>query len=160
MATGAQRLRKASPVKHAIAVAHVRESDRDPVWPLERTLPDGKLHKAKARPTHAVLSAAAKKPQLKYTPAAVRLAPVTRRMTIVACASPDAGSVVLTDFLSATRKSLTVGMYDFTSGQLLKSLDAMLKGGRKAFTMTLCHPPLDRTADQSDEQSVHGDPRR
>lgn len=153
-ATGLQRLRKAAPAKHAVAAVHVRESDKDPAWPLERTLPDGKLLTAKPAPKAAAVTAVATKPQVKYTPAPVPLAAVTRRMTLVACASPDAGYTVLADFFAATRKSLTVGMYDFTSGMLLKSLDAVLKGGGKSFMMTLCHPPLDRTANQTDEQTV------
>jgi len=71
-------------------------------------------------------------------------------MTILACASPDAGFTVLADFLEAARSRLTVALYDFTSGDILRTLTGVIGKRRLAYKMVLDHPSLNATANQSD----------
>ena len=147
-ATAAQRLRRVAPKQHAVLAAttpHVAA----PYFPFERAVGTGKLVPPPRLPPPLG------KPQIAYTPPrSPRLRSVSRRMTIVACASPDAGFTVLADFLSKVKERLTVGLYDFTSGDILTSLTASLQGGHKAFTLVLDHPAPNPTANQSDEQTV------
>lgn len=145
-ATAAQRLRRAAPKQHAVLAATAPQLAA-PAFPFERAVGTGKLVPAPRLP-------AANKPQIGYTPpTSPPLRSVSRRMTIVACASPDAGFTVLADFLSKVKERLTVALYDFTSADLLKSLVTSLDGG-KAFTLVLDHPAPNPTANQSDEQTV------
>jgi hypothetical protein len=91
---------------------------------------------------------------LDYTPPAnAPLDAITDTFTIVCHASPDAGWPQLEGFLSQTAASLTVGMYDFTSAHILASVTASLKS-RRTLNLVLDHPNRDRTANQSDEQTV------
>src|ERR1700753_1319432 len=89
----------------------------------EQTLggPQPGLHPAALASAHAALAeATAKKPQLDYSgPDNVPLTPVEAEATIHLSASPDTGWPPLRDFLAANTQSLTVGMYDFTSGPML-----------------------------------------
>ena len=98
-----------------------------------------------------VLSA---KPQLPYTepPNGTRLQPVSGRIPITCHASPDAGWPTLKTFLQGVQRTLTVGMYDFTSGHILQEFEQSLAG--KEVTLTLDHPAPNPTADQSDDQTV------
>jgi hypothetical protein len=152
-ATPMHRLRLTDPAKHAVLKAFGRASDDDHEYPFERDVKTGKLVAASRPPSAPVLERRAGMPELPYTPASVPLKAVTRPMTILACASPDAGYTVLAEFLEATKKSLTVGMYDFTSAQILSVFTGVLKKGRK-LTMVLDHPPLNPTANQTDEDSM------
>src|SRR5437868_6445527 len=56
--------------------------------------------------------------------------------TITAAVSPDAGYATLSKFLAGTQRSLVIGMYDFTSGSLLKDFLADL-AGQKTLQMVL-----------------------
>lgn len=159
-ATPMHRLRLTDPAKAAVLKAFGRASDDDHEYPNERDVKTGKLLTSPRRKPgprvvgSPVLEAQANKPELTYTPASVPLKAVTRPMTILACASPDAGYTVLAEFLEATKKSLTVGMYDFTSAQILSVFTAALKKGKTRLTMVLDHPPLNPTANQTDEDAM------
>ncbi|BDZ50051.1 hypothetical protein GCM10025867_22920 [Frondihabitans sucicola] len=97
----------------------------------------------------------ASKPQLPYEPptgaslAPVDLAPGTR---IELSASPDSGWPTLSAFLAGTQRSLTVGLYDFTSAHVLQAVGRDLAG--KEFRLVLDHPAKNPTADQTDEATV------
>ena len=153
-ATPSQRLERSDPGKWAIVKSYGRPSEDDPEHPYERDVKTGKLVAARRTRARAALAPQATKPELDYTPAATPLKAVTRRMTILACASPDAGYTVLSKFLAAAKSDLTVGMYDFTSGQLLEVFIAALRKGRTRLTMVLDHPILNPVANQTDEQTI------
>jgi hypothetical protein len=152
--TAMQRLRARAPAKHALLARFGPQKDREPAWPHERRVSDGTLVSSVRAPRHPAWNAMAKKPQLPYTPAPAPLAKTSRPMTILACASPDAGFTVLAKFLEATTKNLTVGLYDFTSGDILRTLLGVIDTRRLPYTMVLDHPALNPTANQSDEQTV------
>jgi PLD-like domain len=149
-ATGLQRLRNADADAYALAVVHTRDEFKEPDWPLERSAKTGRLlPKVVSKPLTSKGTTAAK-PSLEYSaPKGVSLTPVTRKMTMTVCVSPDDGYPVLTQFLAQTKKHLSVSMYDFTSGDLLAAVKAAIKR-TKPFEMVLDHPPLDDTANQTD----------
>lgn len=103
-----------------------------------------------AAPPIAPLAA---KPQLPYEPASVPLKAVTGNLSITCHASPDAGFPTLKTFLAATKKKLTVGLYDFTSKHILDAMKSATTGGKK-LTITLDSPALNPTADQSDSDTL------
>ena len=74
-------------------------------------------------------------------------------MTITTAVSPDCGLDTLDRFLAATKSSLVIGMYDFTSGPILDTFGEVLKGGR-TLQMVLDNPALNPTASQSDPETV------
>jgi len=152
--TAMQRVRAKAPAKHALLSRFGPETFREPAWPHERRVSDGTLVSSAEVPRHQAWNAMAKKPELPYTPAKPPLAKVSRPMTILACASPDAGFTVLAEFLEAAKSRLTVGLYDFTSGDILRTLTGVIAKRRLPFKMVLDHPPLNPTANQSDEQTV------
>ncbi|NNC13477.1 hypothetical protein HII28_16540 [Planctomonas sp. JC2975] len=93
------------------------------------------------------------KPQVAYTsPAGVKLEPVAGVIELELSASPDAGWPVLKKFLHSTTKSLTVGLYDFTSAHVLSDFESAARG--KTVTFVLDHPAKNPTADQTDDQTV------
>ncbi|MCC6316404.1 MAG: hypothetical protein IT361_01840 [Gemmatimonadaceae bacterium] len=149
-----QRLRQRDPAKHALMRSYSRSVDAEHDYPYERDVKTGKLVAAQHPPVHAALAHQASKPEIAYTPASAPLRAVSRRMTLLVCASPDAGFTVLQRFLVATRQRLTVGMYDFTSARLLDTVTSTLRGGRKQLTMVLDHPILDPVANQTDEDTI------
>ncbi|HEV2300945.1 MAG TPA: phospholipase D-like domain-containing protein, partial [Stellaceae bacterium] len=160
-ATAYQRLRARDPTAAALAMAHARPEEREPVWPYEREMPGGDLlGQAPARAgapqpaaEHA-LSAHATKRQIPYEPApGASLDPVTTTTTITAHVSPDAGLATLQGFLSGTQSSLVVGMYDFTSGRILDTFETVLDGA-KTLQMVLDNPAPNKTRDQTDTQTV------
>ena len=94
-----------------------------------------------------------KKTKVQYSaPPGVPLNPVVGKMSIKAYASPDDGYTVLSSFLKGSKKRLTIGMYDFTSGDLLKDVMTTTKPDMD-FTMVLDHPTKNETAVQTDEQT-------
>jgi hypothetical protein len=153
----------------AVSQAFARPEDKEPVWPFERQIPSGKLLQnlwsmtpkglmkstASQPGMQKALATHAKKKQLKYVPAKnAPLVPVTTTTTITAMVSPDAGFVTLQNFLAGTKKSLIVGMYDFTSGSLLKDFQTAL-ASPKTLQMVLDNPASPNpTANQSDAQTV------
>ncbi len=153
----------------AVTQAFGRPEDKEPTWPFERQIPSGKLlqnlwsmaPKALMKSTASqpgmqkALAAHAKKKPLNYVPAKnAPLTPVTTTTTITAMVSPDAGFAMLQEFLAATKKSLVIGMYDFTSGSLLKEFESAL-ASPKTLQMVLDNPASPNpTANQSDAQTV------
>jgi len=94
------------------------------------------------------------KPQIPYTaPNGVPLSEVSGTIPILCHASPDAGWPTLKEFLAKTRKTLTVGLYDFTSEHILQAVEKGL-AGNKTLRITLDNPPLNPSHDQSDSDSL------
>lgn len=162
------RLRVQDPLAAEVSEAYARPEEREPTWPLEREMPSGKpianagsefqetLKKQRSLQPDAV--AALKKlgadQQLPYEPTgcpALGLMSLTADVTLAA--SPDAGFGVLTSFLGKTKQSLVIGMYDFTSGTILKQFQTVLASPKK-LQMVLDSPALNKTADQSDWTTV------
>jgi hypothetical protein len=96
---------------------------------------------------------APKKEQIPYTaPPGKRLTAITGKIPIVCHASPDAGWPTLRGFLGDVERTLTVGLYDFTSKHIL---DAALESlAEKSFELVLDHPAKNPTADQTDPETV------
>jgi phosphatidylserine/phosphatidylglycerophosphate/cardiolipin synthase-like enzyme len=147
-----------------------RPEDKEPTWPFERQVPSGKLlqniwsmsPKALAKSTASqpamqkALAAHAKKKQIDYVAAKnAPLTPLTTTTTITAVVSPNAGFATLEKFLAGAKKSLVIGMYDFTSASILKDFKNDL-GSPRTLQMVLDNPILNPTADQSDAQTVAG----
>lgn len=168
-ATAHQRLRAHDPVAAALTQAYGRPENIEPAWPFEREMPSGKLlddpasstqqqfaqHRARQPATDRALAAHKSKPEIPYQPAAgVSLSPVTIKTTITAAVSPDAGLTTLQKFLVGTRHSLTIGMYDFTSGEILKMVLNDLAPS-KTLQMVLDNPAPNATRDQTDTQTVN-----
>ena len=167
-ATGHQRLRANDPAAAQLVQAFGRPEDKEPTWPFEREMPSGQLldapgsvtQRAIARKmaqqpaTQRALAAHLAKPKIPYVAAAnAPLDPVSTTTTITAHVSPDAGLATLQAFLDGTKKSLVVGMYDFTSGPILKTFESVL-GGTKTLQMVLDNPAPNPTRDQTDTQTV------
>jgi phosphatidylserine/phosphatidylglycerophosphate/cardiolipin synthase-like enzyme len=117
-------------------------------------LPEFSPSGASVRPevSAAVASARQKKPEISYTPAAVPLAPVSGKISMICHVSPDAGWPTLLTFVSGTQKHLKVSMYDFTSAHILDLFKAKLAAA--AVQMTLDDPAKNPTADQTDPETV------
>jgi phosphatidylserine/phosphatidylglycerophosphate/cardiolipin synthase-like enzyme len=168
-ATAQQRLRAYDPAAAALTEAYGRPENREPVWPNEREMPSGKLLNAKTSQTqkafqrsintqpatHLALAAHQQKKQINYAPpqSAPPLSRVEVNTTIIANVSPDAGYATLSNFLAGTQQSLVIGMYDFTSGPLLKDFLAAMKGN-KTLQMVLDNPSPNPTRDQTDWVTV------
>jgi phosphatidylserine/phosphatidylglycerophosphate/cardiolipin synthase-like enzyme len=153
-ATPYQRLRAADPESAAIAKTYGGQELNEPVWPGELEMPSGKPLIGKPAPSHLALAAHVGKPQVPYTPAPnTPLDPIEDNMTITTAVSPDCGFDTLNKFLAATKSSLVIGMYDFTSGPILDTLEKVLKG-RTTLQMVLDNPPQNPTANQSDPETV------
>lgn len=162
-ATGHQRLRAIDPAAAAVAEAYERPEEREPEWPDEREMPSGKLlsdptsntqrvlKKARAaQPSTDAALKARKKQVFPYTPPqGISLARRQITTTITAHVSPDAGFATLQTFLQGTRKSLVIGIYDFTSGPILSTFLSVLKEP-KTLQMVLDNPAPNKTRDQTD----------
>jgi len=139
-ASAHQRLRAYDPAAAELTQSYGKPENREPLWPLEREMPSGKrlnaansdtakLKKKKIavqRATQIARTSHAKKPEIPYVPAKAPLVPMKVSGRIVAHVSPDAGLETLEEFLAGTTKSLTIGMYDFTSGRILASIEKAL----------------------------------
>jgi hypothetical protein len=96
----------------------------------------------------------APKPQLPYTaPKGVKLKRVSGKIPIICHASPDAGFPTLRSFLGATKSTLTVGIYDFTSRHILDEVEKDVVG-KQRFQITLDNPAKNPTADQTDSETL------
>ncbi|MGD0191859.1 MAG: phospholipase D-like domain-containing protein [Rhizomicrobium sp.] len=168
-ASAHQRLRAIDPAAAAISHEFGRPEDRDPEWDLEREMPSGKLltdaasdtqkklkAASKAQPsTAAALKSKAAKKKVDYYPpkSCPVLEPMQVTTSITTAISPDCGFATLTDFLKATRKSLVIGMYDFTSGPIL-GLFLDVLDSPKTLQMVLDNPAPNPTRDQIDWVTV------
>ena len=167
-ASAHQRLRAHDPAAAALTQTFGRPEQKEPTWPFEREMPSGKLlddprsatqqqlvqHQAQQPGTASTVASHTKKAQIPYQPPAnAPLNTVTTATTITAHVSPDAGLVTLQSFLSGTQHSLTIGMYDFTSGTILKTLLDDLTGS-KILQMVLDNPSPNQTRDQTNTQTV------
>ena len=167
-ATPHQRLRANDPAAAALTQTFGRPQDKEPTWPLEREVPSGQLLSSPKSKTQQALTgfaarqpvvakalaAHAAKPKITYVPAPGEpLSPVQTTTTIIAHVSPDAGFTTLTSFLQGTKKSLVIGMYDFTSGPILALFKTVLTEP-KILQMVLDNPPPNATRNQLDSQTV------
>jgi PLD-like domain len=167
-ATAHQRLRANDPAAAALTQTYGRPEEREPTWPYEREIPSGNyltnedsetqttlaLQSLQQAGTAFALATHSHKPQEKYDPQGLpELKPVTLTCKITVMASPDAGFKTLTGFLSGTTQSLVIGMYDFTSGPLLKAFENDL-GSPKTLQMVLDNPAPNKTRDQTDTETV------
>jgi phosphatidylserine/phosphatidylglycerophosphate/cardiolipin synthase-like enzyme len=167
-ATPHQRLRARDPAAAALTQTFGRPQDKEPTWPREREMPSGQLlnsPKSKTQQSLAdfaarqpvvakALAAHLAKPKITYVAASGEpLNPVQTTTTIIAHVSPDAGFTTLTSFLQGTKKSLVIGMYDFTSGPILALFKTVLTKP-KTLQMVLDNPPPNATRDQLDSQTV------
>lgn len=95
----------------------------------------------------------AAKPSIPYSPPpGVSLKAVSGTFGFTCHASPDAGWPTLRDFLAATQRTLTVGLYDFTSRHILDEVEKDLL--TKTMAITLDNPAKNPTADQTDSESM------
>jgi phosphatidylserine/phosphatidylglycerophosphate/cardiolipin synthase-like enzyme len=148
-ATPLQAQRLTRPAKFFVDAARVAPEQRPAAPPMERTMSGASI----PAPPRRLLPDSAQ-PEIAYTPApGVALAPVTATVTVQCFASPDQGWPHLEAFLNATRHTLTVGMYDFTSKHILDTANQALAG--KHVNLVLDHPPTNPTAEQSDEQTAN-----
>jgi hypothetical protein len=167
-ATAQQRLRASDAAAAELMRVFGRPEERAPTWPLEREMPGGRLLTSPQSRNHRTLAAyaaahpavtqataaVAQKPEIPYVPAAnAPLTPLTITTTVTASVSPDAGFATLTAFLAGTQQSLVAGMYDFTSGPILALFETDLASPR-TLRLVLDNPPLDRTSNQTDTQTV------
>ena len=167
-ATPHQRLRAHDPAAAVLTQTYGRPETIEPIWPYEREMPTGRLltssqsvtQKSLTRGTSVqpaasrALKAHSTKTQIPYTPPpAVSLGPISTTTTITAHVSPDAGLATLQGFLGGTRQSLVIGMYDFTSGPILKTFESVLDGA-KSLQMVLDNPAPNPTRDQTDTETV------
>jgi phosphatidylserine/phosphatidylglycerophosphate/cardiolipin synthase-like enzyme len=163
-----QRLRAVDPLAAEVSQTYRRPEDAEPEWPLERELPSGELlnsarsetqkklaAQTKAQPASArALTAHQNKPKLEYDPAGCPpLQPVEVTARVTTAVSPDAGLATLTKFLSGTNSSLIIGMYDFTSAEILGDFKSDLTAS-KTLQIVQDDPAPNPTRDQTDWETV------
>ena len=163
-----QRLRATDPLAAEVSQTYRRPEDAEPDWPLERELPSGELLKntrsetqkklaaqIKAQPASTrALTAHQQKPKLDYDPVGCPpLEPVDLTARVTTAVSPDAGLATLTKFLSGTTSSLIIGMYDFTSAEILGDFKSDL-AARETLQIVLDDPAPNPTRDQTDWETV------
>lgn len=68
-----------------------------------------------------------------------RLLLVNEKMKATICVSPEAGWGELSDFLGGTRKSLTIGMYQFTAPHVFEAISKAVNGAGRTLELVL-HP--------------------
>ena len=155
--TEIEKTRLTQPARYALLANTIRPEMQPPIFPLERDFsgtPLEALNVAMEAARHLI------KKQIDYAPPARKpLDPITDKFTITCHASPDAGWPTLQPFLAATKESLTIGMYDFTSAHILDAVKGLvLAGGRRGaknrkLSLVLDHPPLNKTHDQTDDDT-------
>jgi hypothetical protein len=162
------RLRAVDPLAAELSQHYSRPEDAEPEWPLEREVPSGKLissagsdmqmrlaAQAKQQPAAATgLAAHQQKPNLPYAPTGCPpLAQIAVTAKVTAAASPDAGLATLKAYLAGTKTSLVVGMYDFTSAEILAAFEQDL-ASPKTLQLVLDDPAPNPTRDQVDSVTV------
>jgi hypothetical protein len=148
-ASATKRERVVDPGLYDETVRPAPDQGRIPEFPDELDL----IASATAPKLVPLAVASTTKPNLPYTgPAGASLVSVTGDLSVTLSASPDSGWPTLKPFLDATKKALTVSMYDFTSAHILAEVEHALP--HKALKLTLDHPAKNPTADQTDDQTV------
>jgi PLD-like domain len=152
-ATPMQLLRSKDPDSFHLIQALGPDELHEPESKLECDIATGKPLSAPSDAVKKLVATAkGKKQPVDYSPAPNEpLTAIKGNITITAYSSPDDGFTVLANYLKGTAKQLTIGMYDFTSGDLLDVVVKTLKTQEKKFTMVLDHPPLNPTHNQTDE---------
>jgi hypothetical protein len=162
-ATRVEQLRHDEPVRYARLAAQRRELAPGAFPEVAPATPAAAFAVAGAQPDGAAREEAgeeeggarvlATKPSIPYSgPDGVTLAPVSGTFGFTCHASPDAGWPTLKAFLAATEKTLTVGLYDFTSEHILDQVEKDLL--TKTMAITLDNPAKNPTADQTDSDSL------
>ncbi len=148
---GAMKGMRADEPARFAALGAARHELREPEF-ADETFFDPQGRPLPQSPLAALLAAQPPKPHIDYTPAPdANLNEVTEDVTLLLHVSPDAGWAQLSAFLSAVQQELVVGLYDFTSAHILRTVESALAG--KAMTLTMDHPPKNPTADQTDEDT-------
>ena len=145
-------LRTQNPEAFAALQDSALDEERLPVFPGEVDFTaDGVSMAASV----AEAAAKAKKPEIDYTGVPGKpLDPVTATFQLTCHASPDAGWPTLKDFFGRIERTLTVGLYDFTSAHILESVDEVMGAGAgKTLTLVLDDPKKNPTADQTDPET-------
>jgi sugar-specific transcriptional regulator TrmB len=152
-ATPMQLLRAKDPKSFHIIQALGPRELHEPESKWECDMKTGKLVAPASDTVEKITSpASGKKTKVSYSgPANASLNAINGKVDITAYASPDDGYTVLSSFLKGTTGKLTIGMYDFTSGDLLKDVVSTISRKKPDFTMVLDHPILNATANQTDE---------
>jgi phosphatidylserine/phosphatidylglycerophosphate/cardiolipin synthase-like enzyme len=163
-----QRLRAIDPLAADVSQTYRRPENADPEWPLTRELPSGKLltsadsetqkklkTQMKAQPAAArALSAHQQKPKLDYDPKGCPpLVRLNVTATVTTAVSPQDGLDILSKYLKGTASSLVIGMYDFTSAEILADFKNDLTAA-KTLQMVLDDPAPNPTRDQTDWETV------
>jgi hypothetical protein len=91
-------------------------------------------------------------------PAGVSLDPVTGPMVITCHVSPDAGWAVLQPFLEETRRSMTLGMYDFTAPHIYRAIRSLLRDSDVEWRQTLDPGEALPMADDADSPKAEDKP--
>jgi hypothetical protein len=145
-----EKIRLSDPTRYASMASAIPPELRPPVFPFERDFSG-----TPASPLSAMIEAHGPiKEQINYKAPDEPLAAVTDKFTITCHASPDAGWPTLGPFLAKTAKTLTIGMYDFTAAHILDAVKALADpGGQRKLNLVLDHPPLNKTHDQTDDQT-------
>jgi phosphatidylserine/phosphatidylglycerophosphate/cardiolipin synthase-like enzyme len=141
-ATEVEELRHADPARYAKIAAQRRELAPGAFPEVDPPAAAAAPAVVSAAPDAAEAQDLAAKPQIAYTPA-----------TVARHASPDAGWPTLRAFLAATQRTLTVGLYDFTSKHILDEVEKDLLGA-KTMAITLDNPAKNPTADQADSETL------
>jgi hypothetical protein len=160
-ATPLQRLRATDQARYKDVAAAVPPALALPAYPGERDVAMLERGQPLTGTAEALTSLNASvdalrrppKQRIDYTaPAGETLDAVEEDMTIICHASPDAGWTKLREFLQGVENCLTVGMYDFTSEHILKTVQQAL--GSRKMNLVLDRPRfLDPSADQTDEET-------
>lgn len=151
-ATPLQRMRASMPAVYKNVVASVGPELEPPVFAYERDLSGQQL--APLTMDATAMRGAAKQ-QIRYVPpGGTTLKAVTDQMTIICHASPDAGWLTLKPFLEATKSTLTVGMYDFTSPHIADTVMGALKKRSTGISLVLDHPPGKPNREQTIDDTV------
>jgi PLD-like domain len=160
--TWCEGLRATNPLQFAREMVTIPEGNepadmQTATFPLERT-PAGKLvAPAVAAALKKVAPAQAPKtggPRYQKLPLAT-FAEINGNFTITCVASPDDGWPTLKPFLAGVKKTLTVGMYEFTAPHIVQATTASLTG--KKLNLVLDDPHYDtekreQTESQTEQQ--------
>jgi hypothetical protein len=146
-----EQLRANNPEKY-LAVAQKEPEFRGGAFP--ELIADGNTARAELQAPIDTLLRGPAKTAIDYTgPDGVSLTARTGKIALICHVSPDAGWPTLKTFLQGVKQTLTVAMYDFTSGHILDTVTAAMPG-KGLFELVLDHPAKNPTADQDDTETV------